>query len=231
MINYFRYKSTNNFKTFENLNNKLLLDKIIPNRKNINILIIDDEASFLPEKLKQLNYTNVKCISNYTDTSEIDKYQVILCDIENVGKEIHIKKQGFAVYQQLKKLYPNKIICLYTAHNPEDYGELCDDCIVINKPIQTSELVDLLDMYTERFWKPEVAWEYISKTCIDKGATFKYLAILEDMFVRSFNKNTINIYEKVSNKYKKNNTMSEYIGVGLEVLTILLKIAPGFLKI
>lgn len=230
MLNIRNYLYFNKLRTMKDLNERLLLDKISPMRSNIRILIIDDEASFIPDLLARLRYTNVRYISNYNGPSDLDGYQVILCDIENVGKEMHKEKQGFAVYEQILRLYPYKVVALYTAHEPSEYGKISDKAIIINKPIEVAELANRLDHITQRFWEPQKAWDYIEKVCINKGASHKVIAILEDMFVKSFNKKNINHFELMQKKYHFNSQLKEYIGVGSEVVSLLLPIASNFIK-
>jgi DNA-binding NarL/FixJ family response regulator len=231
MKNKWRYNAIKKLVTFDEFEKtKLSIDKIVPQRRNIRILLIDDEANFIPDALKRIDYINVTHIKDFTKTDDLENYQVILCDIHNIGTDLHKDQQGLAVYKQIKKIYPYKIVALYSAHNPNDFGHVTSDDIVINKPVEPTELANKIDKITERFWQPKTAWKYIETESINKQLNHREIAIIEDMFVRSFLNNQNNQFEFYKKNVAYSDRILELISLGSDIISILLKIAPNFIQ-
>jgi hypothetical protein len=215
----------NKLKIYRDLEAKLITSKIVPRREHLSVCIIDDAPNYLEKKLSNLFFKKIDCIPDYKPIEEYHKYQLILCDIKGVGVDFNKKKQGLAYYEQIKKMYPEKVVILYTAYSPRDFGDVEEDAIIINKPIEPSDLANKLDSYSKRFWDPKTAWDYIEKKCIERSATHKDLAILEDMFVRSFYKSGDDLFKSALQKNNNNKSFNDYLRIAYDVSKVLFIVA------
>ncbi len=202
------------------VNNKT---KYNPQRNNVKICVIDDNG-IDENKLKKMGYNNVTAIKEYVNKEIIKPFDVVVCDINGIGNEIDPKRQGIAVALDIKKVYPEKIVILYSGENPIDYDENLDFKTsnidgFIKKGISTKDFVDQLDIYCSPFWNPIDAWKFAEKNLRDEQTPNKIIAYLEHIYVKSIekNKNYVNMY------VEKNNT-EDVVKLSIAILNFLSKI-------
>lgn len=84
-------------------------------RINIPILVIDDNEFEYLQHLKnhRFDLTYFDDIQSIESTKE---YEIILCDINGVGKKFKSKYEGAHVISEIHKKYPFKTIIAYTGH-------------------------------------------------------------------------------------------------------------------
>jgi len=88
-------------------------------RINIPILVIDDNEFEYLDHLKTHRFD----LTYFDDIQSIEsakEYEIILCDINGVGKRFESKYEGAHVIAELHKKYPFKTIIAYTGytHDP-----------------------------------------------------------------------------------------------------------------
>ncbi len=84
-------------------------------RKRSRLLVIDDQSFSYVELFQRDGYT----IEKWDDVEDLTKlesgyYDIILLDIQGIGREISIKEQGFGVLKHVKKVNPTQIIVAYS---------------------------------------------------------------------------------------------------------------------
>ncbi|CAK1715569.1 Response regulator [Vibrio crassostreae] len=83
-------------------------------KRNTNIAIIDDEPFPQLESIKNAGFH----ITQYNDIESFDQlssYQIIVCDIQGVGKKFPHSGEGAYIVQQLKLEYPDKYIIVVSS--------------------------------------------------------------------------------------------------------------------
>ncbi|MBQ4631161.1 MAG: hypothetical protein IJB70_09285 [Clostridia bacterium] len=85
-------------------------------KKMTSILVIDDRDFTYLEPLKQYEY-NISQKNDLNMLTDVEAFDVILCDIRGVGKFLESTFEGANLIKQLKKKYPNKTIIAYTAND------------------------------------------------------------------------------------------------------------------
>lgn len=132
-------------KSIKDLNKpSLKLNKV--DRIKVPILVIDDNEFEYLEHLKKHRF-DVTYFSDIPSIESAKEYEVILCDINGVGKIFDSKYEGAHVISELNKKYPFKTIIAYTGytHDPtyNKFFRLAD--YVFKKDLDGDEWVDNLD--------------------------------------------------------------------------------------
>lgn len=171
--------------TIEKLKNCTRLDTA-KRRANIDILVIDD-ASFPPKENLGNNNFRITQWSDIEDLKTVEHYDLILCDIEGVGKKINPTDQGGAVIKQIKKLYPHKYIIAYSART---FGTQFNEFFMyadetVSKDKDVSDWCDTLDDAMEEIVDPQKFWLRLRKFLSDSNIGTKELLAMEDKYVRS----------------------------------------------
>lgn len=155
-------------------------------RSHIDVLVIDD-SSFPPKENLERNSFKITQWPDIEDLKTVEHYDLILCDIEGVGKKINPKDQGGAVIKQIKKLYPNKYIIAYSARTFgtqfNEFFTYADE--VVSKDKDVSDWCDTLDSAMEEIVNPQKFWLRLRKFLSDSEIGTKDLLLLEDRYVRS----------------------------------------------
>lgn len=127
----------------------ITLELNIP-RDTIKICIIDDEG-FDINMLYDLGYKNIRKKMQFESIDEYQDYDIILCDVEGIGNNVDPEKQGLAVAEQIKKVYPEKVVLLYSGKNIETFGEMPNVLDgYLRKQSSMSELAKSLDEYYKK---------------------------------------------------------------------------------
>lgn len=192
-LNIIKYKITDlkeDFTLQESDNISLL-------RKNVNILIIDDNE-FLPEvHLKKHGYQIVHKYDIDVIT-DVEPYEIILCDISGVGKKLGYEKEGAIIIQEIHKSYPMKRIIAYTANTYDaEYNRffsIADS--VVPKGLSLDDWINLLDDQVLSSINPIKQWKKIQEYLLEKGVSTLTVAKIEDKFVRSVQKKNFDILQR-----------------------------------
>ena len=114
-------------------------------RDQIKVCVIDDEG-FDMNTLYDLGYKNIRRKLQFENMDEYQDFDIILCDVEGIGVSVDAEKQGLAVAEQIKNVYPEKVILLYSGKNIETFGEMPSNLDgYLRKQSSMSELAKSLD--------------------------------------------------------------------------------------
>jgi DNA-binding NarL/FixJ family response regulator len=159
------------------------IDRI--DRDKIKICVIDDEG-YNTEPLLALNYQKVDKFLDFPNIVQLSDYDVILCDIEGVGKQIDYVNQGLAIADQLKSQYPYKVVLIYTGKSSDTYSQssLKNDGI-IRKQTPNSEIARIIDTKILESRDYKKVFEFTKRELISRGASSKMIAIYEHYYCKS----------------------------------------------
>jgi hypothetical protein len=160
-------------------------------RENIRIAVIDDQA-FAPEQNLRNAGFRVDSIGDIKNISEIEPFQVILCDLQGVGAHFESKYQGGFLINEIKRNYPEKFVIAYTGGSldPSVVGyaqNFADD--FIKKDADINEWRDKLDDVIRSLSDPIEIWRRQRDALIDADVSTLEILKLEDAFVRSVKQN------------------------------------------
>ncbi len=99
------------------------------------IAFVDDEEQPYVERLQKDGYsiTPMEDIENI-DSFMRNQYQVVILDIQGVGKKLSPDSEGWGVLKYIKKTYPHTVVIMYTGADwsitkYQDLASLADDFI------------------------------------------------------------------------------------------------------
>lgn len=116
-------------------------------KDTLNILFIDDEKFDHVGVLKNAGWVNTKSIKDVKrlDCTDIQRAHVIFVDINGVGCSLFPKEQGVGVAAQIKKLYPNKYVVIYSAQPQELHTAFSQVDAVLPKNADPYEYINILE--------------------------------------------------------------------------------------
>lgn len=159
-------------------------------KKNVKILIIDD-SGFDTDRLERLGYKDIKRVASFTSMDDMEIYDIILCDINGVAKDMNEIFQGAALAKSIKDTYPTKIVVIYSSkpQKPDfyEYYKEVDD--VIKKTINTTDLSDKLNKYILKLNDPIEIWNATKERLNKYNISSKTIALMEHYYVKSILKN------------------------------------------
>ncbi|MBR6530023.1 MAG: hypothetical protein IKT43_01225 [Clostridia bacterium] len=162
-------------------------------RKNINILIIDDNSFYAEDFLKANGY-QITHKNDIDSIRDVEPYEIIMCDIAGVGKKLGYEKEGAFIIREIHANYPSKQIVAYTANTYNaDYNQffsLAD--YVATKDLGIDDWIDVLDSQIKEAINPIHRWEKIRSYLLNNGVSTITIARIEDKFVQSINKKNFN---------------------------------------
>lgn len=156
-------------------------------RKNMNILVIDDEELNVSQGLKDSNFSiyHKQDIENIKD---VEPYEIVLCDIRGVGTRFSEEFGGAFLIKEIKKNYPNKHVIAYTASQYDatynTYLAKADH--VVPKGTSLEDWISILDDEIDKIVNPVHQWKLIREKLLNNGVTTIETARLESEYVRSF---------------------------------------------
>lgn len=205
------------------LKEQKIYSEIKVNRNNVKICVVDDEG-FDINKVHSLGYIQVERKLQFENIGDYEKYDIILCDIEGVGDKFDSERQGLAVAEQIKVVYPEKIVLIYSGKNVQSYGELPANIDgVLSKVESTTELVKKLDEYYKESIDPIVVWEKTRHQMIDSGIATKTIAILEDKYCDSMLEKNDYLHFEDYNWLDNYETIEKYVKVLKKVIALFIK--------
>ena len=172
-------------KTIASIEEQRIDSRIKIPRETIKVCVIDDEG-FDINMLYDLGYKNIRKKIQFESIDEYEDYDIILCDIEGIGINVDVDKQGLAVAEQIKNVYPEKVVLLYSGKNVETFGEIpkiLDG--YLRKQSSMSELAKSLDAYYKQSIDPINVWKKTRDEMLNNKVSTKTIAFLEDRYCRS----------------------------------------------
>lgn len=174
-----------NLKTIASVEEQRIDLRIKIPRETIKVCVIDDEG-FDINMLYDLGYKNIRKKIQFESMDEYEDYDIILCDIEGIGINVDVDKQGLAVAEQIKDVYPEKVVLLYSGKNVETFGEMPKNLDgYLRKQSSMSELAKSLDAYYKQSIDPINVWKKTRDEMLNNRVSTKTVAFLEDRYCRS----------------------------------------------
>ncbi len=172
-------------KSIKDLNKpSLKLNKV--DRIKVPVLVIDDNEFEYLEHLKNHRF-DITYFSDIQSIESAKEYEVILCDINGVGKIFDSKYEGAHVISELYKKYPFKTIIAYTGytHDPtyNKFFRLAD--YVFKKDLDGDEWVENLDNAIESAANPQKKWLKLRDFLIKNNVSLFEIVKLENEYVNN----------------------------------------------
>lgn len=154
-------------------------------RIKIPILVIDDNPFEYFDHLKnhRFDLTYFDDIPSIESTKE---YEIVLCDINGVGKKFESKYQGAHVISEIHKKYPFKTIIAYTGftHDPtyNKFFKMAD--FTIKKDIDGDEWIEKLDSAIELATDARKKWTKMRTHLLEHDVSLFEIVKLENEYVK-----------------------------------------------
>jgi len=191
------------------------------------IAVVDDEEVPLIEKLQKDGYN----ITKYSDIDEIDgfirkKYNVLVLDIQGVGKNIAGKKEGWGILSYLKNEYPHLVIIVFTGADwsitkVKEIADLAD--FVIGKDLEYLDFKAKLDAAIKKAFSPKFHFE-IERNLIAKeitnAETFNKIKEIVELYGQDKNK-TMKKLNKLTDNTKVIESINTYLSIVSNILSLL----------
>lgn len=151
------------------------------------IAIVDDKDFPYEENLKANNFTT-KYLGDIRSLSEIEEFNIILCDLQGTGTKLNQRGQGAFIIDEIKRNHPEKFVVAYT-------GGALDDTITLRaqetadfflkKDADIDDWRDILDEIIENLADTAQVWRRQRDALIEADVPTLDILKLEDAFVRS----------------------------------------------
>ncbi|MDP3677295.1 MAG: hypothetical protein Q8R44_19720 [Novosphingobium sp.] len=82
-------------------------------RMKVPIAVIDDEPFAAQQTLTNNGY-DIRTLGDIKTLDEVQSFNVILCDLQGVGRHLDSKNQGAFLIDEIKRNHPEKFVIAYT---------------------------------------------------------------------------------------------------------------------
>lgn len=158
-------------------------------RENVKMVLIDDEDFPYLDLLKQHKF-NIDTLNDVTSLTTLEAYDVILCDLNGVGKQFSKIYQGAYLVKEIYKRYPFKIIISYTGISFDarynDYLKYAD--FSVKKDVESEVWVEKLDLAIDMLSNIEKRWKRVRDYLFDNNVSLFDVMLLENNLVESVEK-------------------------------------------
>lgn len=185
----FGNKSLDDLTNFTSVRNSS--SNMMKKRKAIRIAVIDDNKFEAQRNLKTYGYNIVK-FDDIDSISDLEDFQIILCDVLGVGVKFSPTGQGAELVREIRNHYPNKYVLAYTG-NMEDNPQamlakfISDDFIA--KDSDMDDWSSILDKYINFLSSPIEVWKRSRLNLVRLDVSSSDIIYLEDAYVRDTLKN------------------------------------------
>lgn len=174
------------------------MNSIKIDRDDYKIAIIDDQNIILIGKLKSHNF-NVTHFKDVDNIHELKKYNIIICDIQGVGKKLGSKYEGAHLISEIKKEFPLKYLIAFSGKSFDPtYNKffiLCDD--VMQKGSDIKDWVECLDLAIKNNLDPIYNWEIARKVLLQQKTPLDKLSKIEQAYIKAILKNDTSYYNRL----------------------------------
>tara|TARA_R110002111_G_scaffold110393_2_gene169897 strand:- start:113 stop:778 length:666 start_codon:yes stop_codon:yes gene_type:complete len=153
-------------------------------RKQVPILIIDDDEFEYLEHIKNHRF-DVEYFEDIPSIESAENYEIILCDIQGVGKKFKSKFEGAHVISELRRKYPFKTIIAYTGytHDPTYNRFFAMADFSVKKDIDGDEWIEKLDQAIAIATDPKNKWIKVRNYLLENNVSLFDITKLENEFV------------------------------------------------
>jgi ActR/RegA family two-component response regulator len=176
-------------------------------RKLIKICVVDDQVFTPRANLENLGY-QIESLGDIASVSRVQKFQIVLCDLQGVGTALDAKKQGAFLIREIKRNYPEKFVIAYTGGglNAVISREASTDADhLLKKDADIDDWVDVLDGIIGRLLNPYQVWQRQREALVAREIDTLTILKLENAFVESFSgkPHTSGAFEKFVSSEKR----------------------------
>ena len=170
-------------------------------KRNIDVLVIDDEEFPLLDELKRHEF-NIEYKNDITSLKDVEPYAIILCDIHGVGRFLGSSQEGAYLVSSIKEKYPSKIVISYTADttSPEAQKYLQKADNIIPKGTSIEDWASLLTSSVKDLANPVYVWKNIQKNLVHAHVSTRDIAYLEAKFVKAIKNGKNESLKNLSNE-------------------------------
>lgn len=198
---------------------EITLSKI---KRNVDILIIDDEDFPLLDELKRHEF-NIEYKNDITSLKDVEPYAIILCDVHGVGKFLGSAQEGAYLVSSIKEKYPSKTVISYTADttSPGAQKYLHHADYIFPKGTSIEDWASLLTRVIKDIANPVIIWKKIQEHLLFANVSTRDVAYLESKYVKAIKKGKIESLSKLSSD--EVNPIKEILTSSLPLLLKVLK--------
>jgi DNA-binding NarL/FixJ family response regulator len=193
-------------------------------RRLIPIAVIDDEPFVAEQTLKNNGY-DIHVLGDISSIEQITPFNIILCDLQGVGKHLNSKNQGAYIIDEIKRNHPDKFVIAYTGGAKDDSVTLHAQKFAdffLSKDTSVEEWRDKLDSIITFLSNPVKVWKRQRYALIEADVPTLDILKLEDAYVQS-------VVSKKDDKYR---SIVESYAVGADIRSIAQSlVASGIFKL
>ena len=213
---YFLNHQVSDLKTVYALKDEDLLKL----RRQFEILFIDDDEIAYLDYLKN-NGFNVTYKLDFTDIKDVAAYNIIMCDINGVGKELG--RDGASMAAQIKSAYPNKVVITYSAASHSLTYQRTLESVDKRIPKGTSieDWINILNEIIEENSDPIKVWNKTVSKLIQANIPTREIALLESKYVDALLRKKFNSLEQLSKSREISQILKTSIPLLIEILKLI----------
>lgn len=202
---------------------------LLQERDKYRIAFIDDQNPPLIKAIEKHGFdlTHFQDISN---VNEIKKYDIVICDIQGVGKSFGSEFEGGHLIKEIRLNYPLKYLIAYSGKSFDmrynQFFKLCDN--VAMKQTDITDWINYLDSAIKQVSDPIFVWSKAREQFIMNNIPLVVVSEIEKSYVKSISNNNISLFntKKISSKFNFGNTIATIDAIG----TYLQIIIPFLIK-
>lgn len=159
-------------------------------RKSVDILVIDDKPFSAEVNLKNSGF-KITVLRDIQQIIEVVDYSIILCDVNGVGVALSEETQGAYVIEEIKKIYPEKIVIAYTAGSTiskivQRAKSVADG--YLKKDASIEDWRDMLDDKITILADPVITWKKLRLRLLSRDIELSDLMELERLYLINMSK-------------------------------------------
>ena len=162
-------------------------------RLNYKILCIDDQGFSKEDNLRRNNF-NITTVIDIDNIEFVSEYDIVICDIQGVGKKLGSDYEGAHLIAEIKKRFPLKKVIAYSGQtfntDYNSYFQLAD--LTLNKDTDLEDWIDFLDDLIKSLVDPYEIWISIRKYLIEKNIPTHIVSTIESDYINATMKKDIN---------------------------------------
>ena len=193
-------------------------------KKNIKILVVDDESDDIYQVLKERQY-DVYYKSDMTYSVEAEPFEIIIMDIRGVAKRLHSSMEGFSLACEVKNRYPLKRVCCYSGSiHPEISEKLADNKIdaFFLKDLDMDKMCNKIDKLIIEYVDYHKQWEILRNQLVKSGINEHDINIIKEAYEDGFsNGNIKNLNNVVADTLKNGSTLLNITSSIISLMKVL----------
>lgn len=197
---------------------KNLSKSLIQTRDNYRIAIIDDQKNLpLAKSLEQHDFF----VKHYLDIKSLDeliKYDIIVSDIEGVGRKFGSVYQGGHLIKEIRTRFPLKYLIAFSGKsfdmNYNQFFKLCDN--VSTKNADITEWVGYLDIAINSVSDPAFMWTKARTQFLSSNIPLDLISKIEHSYVKALANKNLELFKgkKLVSKFDYGNTIATIDAIG-----------------